>query len=434
MEREKLAENDFPRSMTEFLAIPDETKDTEDWEIFLNPLTECVDFDVIDIRHNNSSDSPTLYIKFKENVYPIDIAWYKYKFERDNVQQQLSTENITALQQATCGVKFSMLFTADAQTSVHLLLKVIYLLIPKLIGVYNCNSYTLLSPLWVKDAATAITPPSPDCLYTIHSVYGENPNKWLPFGKPSYWLHTHGLNCCGLPDLEIIGEISSKYYSVYSNLIYHLANYIISGELLPPTKDSFHIGWMDNKHPIVITWVPWQEGLKSYKKNVLGGVESRDEYHQNSGIIFLYHSEKDCDKQKYSLITSIKESAMENPILFFTNKETERLNAMAYEKLPYLIDGLKKAGSTAIAKISLTIDDEFKEKDCSNLEYIWFKIEKITPDSVTGILMQNPYCIRDMHEGATGTYSTSLIIDWKLYINKQTVTPDSTYLLELISD
>lgn len=33
---------------------------------------------------------------------------------------------------------------------------------------------------------------------------------------------------------------------------------------------------------------------------------------------------------------------MENPLLFFTDKETERLNAMAHEQLSYLIEGLQK--------------------------------------------------------------------------------------------
>ena len=431
MGSEKSTKNYSRRSMGELLAIPHKDDNTEDWDAFFEPLANASEFDVIDIRHDNISCSPTLYIKFKKEVYPINITWYEYSFNEDNIQQGFSTENITALQQATSGIKFSMLYTTDAQTSIHLLFKVICLLIPKLIGVYNCNTYTLLSPLWAKSAAAALTPPAPAYLYTIHSVCGDN--KWLPFSTPNYWIHTHGLNCCGLPDLEIIGEISPKYYDIYSNLVYHLANYIISDGSLPAPKEGFHIGWTDNKRPIVITWLPWQEGLKNYKKHVLGGIEARDESHcQNTGIIFLYNSEKDCAKQKYSLITSIKESVMENPILFFTAKETKRLKAMAYEQISYLREGLQKEGSSAIAKISLTVDDEFKKEDSSNVEHIWFDIENITSDSITGTLIQEPYYIKDMHTGITGTYSTRLITDWKLYINEQIVTPDNIYLLELL--
>ena len=219
MGSEKSTKNYSRRSMGELLAIPHKDDNTEDWDAFFEPLANASEFDVVDIRHDNISCSPTLYIKLKKEVYPINITWYEYSFDEDNIQQGFSTENITALQQATSGIKFSMLYTTDAQTSIHLLLKVICLLIPKLIGVYNCNTYTLLSPLWAKSAAAALTPPAPAYLYTIHSVCEDN--KWLPFSTPNYWIHTHGLNCCGLPDLEIIDEISPKYYDIYSNLVYH---------------------------------------------------------------------------------------------------------------------------------------------------------------------------------------------------------------------
>lgn len=432
MESEGSSKDYFRKSMAELIAIlPQEAGNTKNWEKLLEPLANATDFNVVDIRHNDIIDCPTLYIEYKKEVYPIDVDWYEYHFVEDTMVQQFSTENIATLQQATNGIKFSMLYTTDAQTSVHLLLKIICLLVPKQIGIFNCNSYSLLSPVWAKCAVATTTPPSPNCLYTIHAVY-EDKNKWLPFSKSSYWLHTHGLNCCGIPELELIGEISKKNYDFYTNLLSHLVNYVISEGSLPPTKENLHFGWLDNHQPIMITWVSWEEGLKSYKKNILGGAEDRDEAHnQNTSIIFIYHSEKAYEKQKYSLITSIKESAMENPLLFFTDKETERLNAMAHEQLSYLIEGLQKEGSSALVKISLTVDEEFKEEGNSNLEHIWFKVEKVTEDSITGVLIQEPYYIKNMHEGSVGTYPTRLITDWKLYTDGQVVSPDDVYLLKL---
>lgn len=431
MENENTKQNICQRSVAQLVAIPHEIAYTEDWEKILEPLYDASDFKVADIRHNDNNDYPTLYIEYKEEIYPIDVDLYGYEYIEENVMvHKFSDENIEALRQATMGLKFSMLYTANPQVSLHLLLKVICQLVPKLIGIFNCNSYTLLSPVWAKHAAETVTPPAPDYLYTIHSVCEDNRRRWLPFSKPNCWLHTHGLNCCGIPEIEIIGEISEDNYSIYSNLIYHLANYVIQGNSLPPAKEGLHIGWTDNRRPIVITWVPWEEGLKSYKKNILGGITDRDESHnQNTGILFIYHSERDCDRQKYSPITSIKESAMENPLLFFTNEETERLNDMAYEQLPHLIEGLQKEGSTALAKISLTVDDEYKEEGNSNLEHIWFKVEEVTADAITGILIQEPYYIKNMHEGSAGTYSTRLITDWKLYVDGQTISPDNVYLL-----
>ena len=104
-----------------------------------------------------------------------------------------------------------------------------------------------LSPVWAECAAATTTPPSPNCLYTIHAVY-EDKNKWLPFSKSSYWLHTHGLNCCGIPELELIGEISKKNYDFYTNLLSHLVNYVISEGSLPPCKRKSAL-WMAGQSP-----------------------------------------------------------------------------------------------------------------------------------------------------------------------------------------
>ena len=76
-------------------------------------------------------------------------------------------------------------------------------------------------------------------------------------------------------------------------------------------------------------------------------------------------------------------------------------------------------------------DEEFKEEGNSNLEHIWFKVEKVTEDSITGVLIQEPYYIKNMHEGSVGTYPTRLITDWKLYTDGQVVSPDDVYLLKL---
>ena len=132
MESEGSSKDYFRKSMAELIAIlPQEAGNTKNWEKLLESLANATDFNVVDIRHNDIIDCPTLYIEYKKEVYPIDVDWYEYHFEEDTMAQQFSTENIATLQQATNGIKFSMLYTTDAQTSVHLLLKIICLLVPK---------------------------------------------------------------------------------------------------------------------------------------------------------------------------------------------------------------------------------------------------------------------------------------------------------------
>ena len=105
MESEGSSKDYFRKSMAELIAIlPQEAGNTKNWEKLLEPLANATDFNVVDIRHNDIIDCPTLYIEYKKEVYPIDVDWYEYHFVEDTMVQQFSTENIATLQQATNGI------------------------------------------------------------------------------------------------------------------------------------------------------------------------------------------------------------------------------------------------------------------------------------------------------------------------------------------
>ena len=102
MESEGSSKDYFRKSMAELIAIlPQEAGNTKNWEKLLEPLANATDFNVVDIRHNDIIDCPTLYIEYKKEVYPIDVDWYEYHFVEDTMVQQFSTEYIATLQQAT---------------------------------------------------------------------------------------------------------------------------------------------------------------------------------------------------------------------------------------------------------------------------------------------------------------------------------------------
>ena len=84
MESEGSSKDYFRKSMAELIAIlPQEAGNTKNWEKLLEPLANATDFNVVDIRHNDIIDCPTLYIEYKKEVYPIDVDWYEYHFVED---------------------------------------------------------------------------------------------------------------------------------------------------------------------------------------------------------------------------------------------------------------------------------------------------------------------------------------------------------------
>ena len=63
---------------------------------------------------------------------------------------------------------------------------------PELLAVIDDSSEKILSGRWVTLAARSQVAPAPRYLYTAQAVSGD---------EDCVWLHTHGLNRCGCPEL-----------------------------------------------------------------------------------------------------------------------------------------------------------------------------------------------------------------------------------------
>lgn len=411
------------KEISHMMVIPRHKKEISDPEKLFSQLKESDEFSLVNIARNDRLECPTLYIQYKEHTYLIDVEPQDFDYNDFGIKHRLSDENIEALRAATHGLTLSMQFDEDNQLSFLLMLKVIYCLVPNLIGVVSYNSYTLLSPLWVAISAGSQTPPAPSYLYTVHAVNDEN---------GEVWLHSHGLNRCGIRELEIVG-VDQTNYANHATLLDAMADKAISENELENEKEPVYVASLPDGGAIINTWVNWQEGI-SRQKISLGGEEDRDDVHSgNTGLIFTYLSEKDYKKGKYAPLSLLKEDVFENPLIIVSTKETERMQALARERYSYLKAGLGWIGATALVKVGLKIDEEFAEEAGIELEHIWFEVREITDEGMTAALIQEPYYVRGMHEGAVKKIEANELTDWILYIDEMQITPDSVYLLSVLT-
>lgn len=412
------------KEISRMMAIPRHKNDIIDPEELFSRLNESEDFSLVNMVHNDKLECPTLYIQYKDHTYLIDVQPDNFEYNEFSIGHRLSDENVEALKKATCGLTFSMQFDEDNQLSFLLMLKVICRLMPDLIGVVSFDSYTLLSPLWATIAAASQTPPAPSYLYTVHAVSGDN---------GEVWLHSHGLNRCGIRELEVVGT-NEEHYSNHANLLNALANKAISDNELENEKEPIYIAGLPDGGCIINTWVNWQEGI-SRQKLTLGGEVDRDDVHSgNTGLIFTYLSEKDYKKGKYAPLSQLKESVFENPLIMVTSKETERMQALARERYSYLKTGLQWIDAEAIIKVGLKIDEEFVEEAGVELEHIWFEVQEITDEGIMAILIQEPYYVKALHKDSVKNVTIDELTDWILYINQMQITPDSVYLLNVLTN
>lgn len=313
---------------------------------------------------------------------------------------------------AKASLTLFMKFNKDAKKSYHLQLKLAVAMVPNLIGIMDESAERLLPKAWVEMAAKSKILPGPQDLYTVQAVTAEN---------GEVWLHTHGLCRCDLTELEILNSNKENYNSHYE-LITTFASYLID------KKEEFegraYIGALLNGQPIVVTYLPWTEGLREYKDITLGGIEDRQNGHNSrTSIIFLYKDEDDEKKKKISKISIFDDFWNNNPLFFLSNEETARMKELAMERFSFVKEALKNKDNKIIVKIGLPV------ANTSQFEHIWFELLAFEGDKFKAKLTQEPYDVENMHEGDIGWYTVQDVTDWTIYTPAFPVIPGTAYLL-----
>lgn len=363
-------------------------------------------------------------------IYPVS----GLRLEDFGFANQIEESEFVNAQNQSDFIEASMFFGENILDSFHLQLKIMNAIVPDASLVIDFMSYRLLSAQWARMTAVSSIPPSPNYLYTIHGVYNEKDN------DTSYWFHTHGLLRCKTVELEIL-NISDGPQQMND-----LINMVVKKFLQDPAKENekFQIGY--DGMGINLAWIRWEEALKDYSEEMLGGLADRegdDNVHADpSGILFAVEESNLVSPQIYS------KSLSENPIFYISNEETKRMSDLAKERFGCFKDTYFKYGVIPakksffknifgkkeqtdepwrfIVKLGLTVDES---KDGTEKEHLWFDVLGIEGDYIEGLLLNQPYWIASLNEGDINKYPVELLTDWLIYSPDNQYTTDSIYQL-----
>lgn len=332
-----------------------------------------------------------------------------------------------------------ILFGEDPMISFLFQLKVLHTLVPESSLVIDFSSMRLLSPHWLQMTVKSNTPPSPNYLYVIHAVYeGEKENEM------QYWMHTHGLHRCGSMELELV-NIKSGPNQMY-DLINAAANQFVMDHFRE--NESFQIGY--DGLGINLCWLRWEEAIKEFPENILGGAKDRIEkdgshnvHSEPSGILFASEDGNYVSPEIYVSTLS------DNPIYLIRTDETLRMSTLAKERFHMFNEIYEKHTPQPSEKKSL-FGKWFKKKDeepqwnflvklglvidsadsDNDKEHLWFEVQSIDGDNVTGKLLNQPYWISGLNKEDIKTYLIqNFLTDWIIYGPEESYTPDSIYKL-----
>lgn len=364
-----------------------------------------------------------------------DLDLHAYSFANT-----IAEESLEQATQSPHYLDVSTLFCDNPMISFLFQLKVLHTLVPDSGLVIDFSSLRLLSPHWLKMSAETSIPPSPNYLYIIHAVYDEKEN-----GDTQYWMHTHGLHRCGSMELELV-NIKNGAQQMH-NLINTAANLFIMEH--HKENESFRVGY--DGLGINICWLRWEEALSEFPEDVLGGRRDREEedgsynvHSEPSGILFAVEESNLISPEIYA------STLADNPIFFIRNDETLRMSALAKERFQMFKDTFDKYGVKEeekksflgklfgkkkeeesewrfLVKLGLTTDDA---KEATDKEHLWYEVQSVEGETVTGKLLNQPYWIAGLNEGDVKSYPIKEVLtDWVIYGPEAEYTPDSIYML-----
>lgn len=404
------------------VAIPSDEKEVKSLLQILNNLAQARWFEVQSSTLEN--DTLKLCILYHEESY--DVKIYPMSFEIPElyrISHFFPDVDVEAIEQIDIGIGVEMEFGSDPLDSYHLQLRIIDAILPKKLAILDDSSEKVLSGRWAALAANSEIPPAPRYLYTVQAVSNE---------EDCVWLHSHGLNRCGLTELEILNSTKEMYQTHYS-VIETLANRMMEQEEPFQPSEPIFLARLTEEVSLNVTFIDWKDAVTFYDEDMLGGKREREEnnsHNRNTSVIFTYRSQEALENGQYSPVSIYDSFLKDNPIYMITLNETARMKALAAERISYLYQALKHKENHILVKLGLTIDEEFRTEDNSK-EHIWFEVLDLKEDRITAKLTQEPYYIANLHENDIGIYNCDQITDWILFTPERRLTPDDVYLMEL---
>ena len=404
-------------------AIPKNEEELKEPDVMITRIREIAGLTLIKAEMENeklqleASYNDTLY---EVTLYPMEFGELPPFFR---IQHVLTQEEAAELETRNIGLCVDMVFAGDALASYHLQLKLIDAIFSGILAVLDESAEKIISGRWVSLAAASNVSPAPRYLYTVQAVSD---------GEGEVWLHTHGLNRCGVTELEILGSTQENYGEHY-NIIETMAKRILELEKPLEPEEPMFVARLSADDVLVATLLPWQDALKFYDENILGGGADRGEGHNGeTSCIFVYVSEEDYARRTLSHVSVFDEVLAENPLYMISTQETERMKALALERLPYLRRCTGNADAKILMKLGILVDDA--ENSGDNREHMWFELKEISDTSLVAELINEPYYVKKIKLGDVGEYPIHMITDWIILLPEQRITPDDVYLLDYIDE
>ena len=292
----------------------------------------------------------------------------------------------------------------------HLQIRLLQALAPLAAGVVDHSSFVARPMGWLEEAAASPVPPHPQTLWTIHAVWEGD----------RCWLHTHGMDRCGLLELDMV-DIPREDAGTMAQLLNTAASLMLDNGVPEPDQD-FYIG-----QDMPVVWLPVEKALEILGSVDQGGMDDRDEIHMGERGLLLTKEEGKLWGHNYGSLMRFRPLMDAHPLLYVSDMETARRTALARARLDRFLGLWRSFQETEWLQFIVKLGMETTQ---GGREHIWFFLNDADPERLLATCMNKPYDVPAVHEGHQGWHSRALISDWMVLGPLGQVDPEKILHLE----
>lgn len=271
----------------------------------------------------------------------------------------------------------------------------------------------------VRQLTDSTTAPRKSCLYSIHKVRSTTDRS----NVPSFWVHTHGLERTGVPDIEIM-NVPHNLLGSACELIDAVADLWIEFST-PDPEMPFAIG-----NSLDVAWRPWQAVAMEIDPYAAGGREYRLPEQGHGGFRAVLVEPNINDRRisgwraPVDLLSRISRA---ETTLYKTVHESRRMASLAKERwsiFGMLFASQHPADWRFAVKLSFPMDD-----DPRHGEHLWFDVAAIKPGQVMGRLVSVPSHLSRQSIPQAGWRDLKKLSDWRIITGQGVYDPENAGLL-----
>jgi hypothetical protein len=270
-----------------------------------------------------------------------------------------------------------------------------------------------------------------DAIYTIHYVQEDGASDREPEQRRAFWLHTHGLKEIGATDLDILAP-SPDLAGAGHELVRALAFAALEGRLAPggapyALAEGIAVSAVGSRH--------FMEHAAAHAPARLR--ESLDDDHLDGHAIV-------CEPTRTGWLARLLHGSSPRPcralsgplpedgLVYFSTAATQLMARRARQMLPRfraLVAELKDLRALPLVKLGYTVDGA---TSADEREHLWFEVHAFSGDAVDATLLNRPFRVAQLLEGARATHPLEALSDWAIMTPGGRVDPRSSQVLRFL--